>query len=80
MTNLRNVYAEKALNQIPRLLSLQDRNPYSPTYGSFHRRYWLDKVDDFADGLTQFGVQSLALVYARAVSYTHLTLPTTPYV
>lgn len=65
MTDLRNVYAEKALSQIPRLLSLQDRNPLSPTYGSFHRRYWLDKVDDFPDGLTQFGVQSLALVYAR---------------
>ncbi len=65
MSNLRNAYAEKSLNQIPRLLSLQDRNPLSPTYGSFHRRYWLDKVDDFPDGLTQFGVQSLALVYAR---------------
>jgi hypothetical protein len=65
MSDLRYVYAEKALNQIPRLLSLQDRNPFSPTYGSFHRRYWLDKVDDFSDGLTQFGVQSLALVYAR---------------
>ncbi len=65
MTDLRHTYAEKAICQIPRLLSLQDRNPFSPTYGSFHRRYWLDKVDDFADGLTQFGVHSLALVYAR---------------
>lgn len=64
MSNLRHIYAEKAINQIPRLLSLQDRNPFSPTYGSFHRRYWLDKVDDFPDGLAQFGVQSLALVYA----------------
>jgi hypothetical protein len=64
VSNLRHVYAEKALSQIPRLLSLQDRNPLSPTYGSFHRRYWLDKVDDFPDGLTQFGVHSLALVYA----------------
>ena len=63
MSDLRYIYAEKALSQIPRLLSLQDRNPFSPTYGSFHRRYWLDKVDDFPDGLTQFGVQSLALVY-----------------
>lgn len=65
MTDLRHVYAEKAICQIPRLLSLQDRNPFSPTYGSFHRRYWLDKVDDFPDGLTQFGAHSLALVYAR---------------
>ncbi|MCP4537682.1 MAG: hypothetical protein GY832_11080 [Chloroflexi bacterium] len=72
MTDLRHTYAEKAICQIPRLLSLQDRNPLSPTYGSFHRRYWLDKVDDFADGLTQFGVHSLALVYARH-------LPQNPY-
>lgn len=64
MSLLRHVYAEKALGQIPRLLSLQDRNPYSPTYGSFHRRYWLSKVDDFPDALPQFGVHSLALVYA----------------
>lgn len=63
MTDL--VYAEKAISQIPRLLSLQDRNPFSPTFGSFHRRYWLDKVDDFPDGLAQFGTHSLALVYAR---------------
>jgi hypothetical protein len=64
MSTRRHVYAKKALSQVPRLLSLQDRNPLSPTYGSFHRRYWLDKVDDFPDGLTQFGVQTLALVYA----------------
>lgn len=49
--------------QIPRLLGNQDRNPYSPTYGSFHRDYWLDKTSDFPDAVRQFGVQALALVY-----------------
>lgn len=73
MSQYRGVYAAKALSQVPRLLSLQDRNPFSPTYGSFHRRYWLDKVDDFADGLTQFGVQTLALVYS-------CDFPDNPYV
>ncbi|MFN0072785.1 MAG: hypothetical protein ACKVVP_14975 [Chloroflexota bacterium] len=63
--DLRHVYLERALNQIPRILSLQDRNPYSPTYGSFHRPYWLDKTSDFPDALGQFGVQSLAIVYAH---------------
>lgn len=61
--NLRKVYAEKALSQIPRLLGLQDRNPFSPTYGCFHRDYWLDKTSDFPDAVRQFGVQALALVY-----------------
>jgi hypothetical protein len=65
LRDLRHVYLERALSQIPRLLSLQDRNPFSPTYGSFHRPYWLDKTSDFPDALGQFGVQSLAIVYAH---------------
>ena len=56
-------YLEKSINQIPRLLSLQDRNRFSSTYGCFHRDYWLDKTSDFPDAVRQFGVQSLALVY-----------------
>ena len=63
--NRRDIYAKKALSQIPRLLSLQDRNPFSPTYGCFHRDYWLFKTSDFPDAVRQFGVQSLALVYKK---------------
>ena len=59
----RDIYAEKALEQIPRLLSNQDRNPFSPTYGCFHRDYWLDKTSDFPDAVRQFAVHALALVY-----------------
>jgi hypothetical protein len=62
-TKLRDVYARKAISQIPRLLSLQDRSSFSPTYGCFHRDYWLFKTSDFPDAVRQFGVQSLALVY-----------------
>ncbi len=51
------------MSQIPRLLSLMDRNPFSPTYGCFHRDYWLYKTSDFADAVRQFGVHALALVY-----------------
>jgi len=63
MNSLRQTYSEKALSQIPRLLSNLDRNLFSPTYGCFHRDYWLDKTSDFPDAVRQFGVQSLALVY-----------------
>lgn len=63
MSAQRDVYAQKAISQIPRLLSLQDRNPYSPTYGCFHRDYWLYKTSDFPDAVRQFGVHALALVY-----------------
>ena len=64
-TQLRNVYAEKALEQIPRLLSLQDRNRYSPTYGCFKRAFWMDKTVDYHDGLPQYGSLSLALAYTQ---------------
>lgn len=65
ITNLRDVYAAKALSQIPRLLTLEDRNAYSPTYGCFKRTFWLDKTVDFPDALPQFGVLSLALAYTH---------------
>ena len=62
-----STYASVALDQMPRLLSLEDRNPYSRTYGSFKRTYWLDKTVAFPDGLPQYGVLSLALAYAHAM-------------
>ena len=65
MSDLRSVYAQKALCQIPRLLSLQDRNPYSPTYGCFKRTYWMDKTTDFPDALPQYGVSSLVIAYTQ---------------
>jgi hypothetical protein len=70
--DLRRQYLTQALGQIPRLLSLQDRNPFSPTYGSFHRAYWLEKVSDFPDAMAQIGSLCLALVYAHQ-------LPVNPY-
>jgi hypothetical protein len=63
MGSLRDVYARKAISQIPRLLGNMDRNQFSPTYGCFHRDYWLDKTSDFPDAVRQFGVHALALVY-----------------
>ena len=59
----RKIYALKAINQIPRILSNMDRNEFSPTYGCLHRDYWLDKTSDFPDAVRQFSVHALALVY-----------------
>lgn len=59
---MRSIYAEKALEEIPRLLSSLDRNPFSPTYGCFSREYWLTRVRDFPDAIAQFGTLSLALI------------------
>lgn len=60
---LRDVYAKKSLSQIPRMLGNMDRNQFSPTYGCFHRDFWLDKTIDFPDAVRQFGIHALALVY-----------------
>lgn len=62
-SELRNAYAQKAISQIPRLLTHMDRNSFSPTYGCMHRDFWLYKTSDFPDAVRQFGVHALALVY-----------------
>lgn len=61
---LRETYARVGIEQIPRLLSLMDRNPFSKTYGCMDRTYWLDKAIDFPSSIAQFGVHAFALVYS----------------
>jgi len=60
---MRDVYARKGLAQIPRLLSLEDRNPLSPTYGCSNREYWLCRSTDFPSAIAQFGIHALALAW-----------------
>lgn len=67
MTNLRPIYAQKSLSQIPRLLSSEDRNQFSPTYGCMNREFWLCRSTDFPNSITQFGVHALALCYANCM-------------
>jgi len=60
---MRDVYAQKGLCQIPRLLSLEDRNPFSPTYGCANREFWLCRSTDFPSSIAQFGIHALALAW-----------------
>lgn len=48
---------------LPRLLSLLDRNPASPTYGCFDRSYWLHRKTDFPVSTAQLSVHTLARLY-----------------
>ena len=59
----RDLFAREALAQIPKILTLQDRNPHSPTYGCFDRLFWQYKVIDFPAGMSQEFVYPLALAY-----------------
>lgn len=71
-SNQRDWFAREAIAQIPKILTLCDRNPHSPTYGCFDRNYWQYKIVDFPSGMSQEFVLPLALVWA-------LDLPDNPF-
>ncbi|MBA2564765.1 MAG: hypothetical protein H0V09_05000 [Gemmatimonadetes bacterium] len=60
----RELLAREALGQIPKILTLQDRNPHSPTYGCFDRNFWHYKILDFPSGMAQELVWPLALAWS----------------
>jgi hypothetical protein len=45
-----------------RLLALQDQDPCSPSFGSFHYPYWRDKISEFADARYQEAGAALGLL------------------
>ncbi len=59
----RDLFAYEAIAQIPKLLTLLDRNVHSPTYGCFDRNFWQYKIIDFPSGMAQEFVWPLALAY-----------------
>ena len=54
----------RALADIPKILTLQDRTPVSPTYGCFDRAYWHYRMMDFPCGMSQEFVLPLALAWS----------------
>ena len=68
----RDILAHEALQQIPTILTLLDRNRHSPTYGCFDRNYWHYRIIDFPSGMAQEFVLPLALAYS-------LDIPGNPY-
>src|SRR5260221_5477029 len=70
----RRLFARDALAQIPKILTLQDRNAHSPTYGCFDRNLWHYKIIDFPRGVAAGFVWPLALAHALPIggnSYFH---------
>ena len=59
----RDLFAREAIGQIPKILTLLDRNPHSPTYGCFDRNFWHYKIIDFPSGMAQEFVWPLTLAY-----------------
>ena len=50
---LRRFYVDKAMPSVGRILSLMDRNEFSPTYGCVDREYWLCRSTDFPSAIAQ---------------------------
>ncbi len=63
----RDLFASEAIAQIPKLLTLLDRNPHSPTFGCFDRNFWQYKIIDFPSGMAQEFVWPLALAYSTDI-------------
>ncbi|HIK16493.1 MAG TPA: hypothetical protein IGS53_14590 [Leptolyngbyaceae cyanobacterium M33_DOE_097] len=64
----RDLFAREAIAQIPKILTLLDRNRHSPTYGCFDRNFWQYKIIDFPSGMSQEFVLPLALAYHTDIS------------
>ena len=73
LETLGQAVAARVLPEIPKLLTLLDRTPVSPTYGCFDRAYWHYRTIDFPCGMSQEFVLPLALVWSMA------DLPDNPY-
>ncbi len=56
-----SIYTTTAIEQLPRILTLLDRNPSSATYGCFDRNYWHYKITDFPCMRMQEAILALAL-------------------
>lgn len=64
----RDLFAREALAQIPKILTLQDRNAHSPSYGCFDRNFWHYKIIDFPSGMAAEFVWPLALAYTLPIA------------
>jgi len=56
------LYGRLILGQVPKLLSMADRNPFSPTYGCFDRGFWHYRtMTDYAAPLYQEAALALVI-------------------
>ena len=60
----KEIYLKRVIEQIPRLLTQQDRCEDSPTYGCFDRSYWHYKIQNFPCARYQEASYTLALLYS----------------
>jgi hypothetical protein len=60
---LMQILQTRLVRAVPRILALLDKNPLSPTTGSFDRKYWHYKIIDFPCGMQQELILPLAYIW-----------------
>jgi hypothetical protein len=64
-----NPYGSLVIGSIPKLMSMVDRNPFSPTFGCGDRAYWHYRtMTDYAAPVHQEAVLSLAIAASHAAA------------
>jgi hypothetical protein len=63
ISQLKELYFEEGIGDLPKILELVDKDRLSPTYGCFDRSYWHYRTSDFPSGMFQECVLPLALAY-----------------
>ena len=63
-SSVSELYRKSILAEVPRVLSLMDREPYSPTHGCCDRVYWAWKFTDFPGARFQEALCTLSFLYA----------------
>jgi hypothetical protein len=64
-TQTKSIYLRQIEKEFSRLISMEDRESFSKTYGCFDRTYWAWKFTDFAGSRYQEAVYALAYFYKR---------------
>ena len=67
---LKNIFLCPVKKELSRLISLENREPFSKAYGCFDRTYWGWKFTDFPGARYQEAVYALAYVYKKSIEGT----------
>ena len=67
MNKTYDLFLKYANNNYKRNLTWLDRDPDSPTYGSFDRNFWHYKTSDFNSDILQQGIYTLIALYKKEI-------------
>ena len=62
------------INNTWRILSFQDKDLSSPSYGNFHYSYWRDKTSEFADSRFQEAGATIGILSSKEYTQYHENL------